>query len=109
MRERDGCALLKQRFEAAGYVIQEAYRLDEDGIRVELDGFDPKARVGYEYVTLEAGDPWEVTEAVVERLGERMERGELFVLVVDEMEAEDAETLAFAADRFLERVRSLRR
>lgn len=108
MRERDGCALLKERFEKAGFVIQEGYRLDEEGLRIELDGFDPGRRVGYEYVTAEAGDPWEVTPAVVDRLGERMERGELFVLVVDEEEAADAETLAFAADRFLERLRSLR-
>ena len=107
MRERDGCALLKQRFEAAGYAIQEGYRLDEVGIHIELDGFDPARRVGYEYVTAEAGDPWEVTPAVVDRLGERMERGELYVLVVDEVEAADADTLAFAADRFLERLRSL--
>lgn len=101
MNERDGCALLRERFIAAGLAIQEGFAFAEGGLAITLDGFDPARRVGYEYLTNEAGDRAELTEEVVAELEDRMRRGELFLLLIDEAEVDGAATLARAADHFL--------
>jgi hypothetical protein len=101
MTERDACALLKARFEAAGYQIAENQPFDEDGVRFEIDGFDAGARVGYEYMTDEAGDTWDVDDAVVAALAAKLRAGTLSVLVIGENDAPDAAALARAADAFL--------
>jgi hypothetical protein len=101
MTEREGCTLLKARFERAGFHVAENYALNETGLQFELDGFDAERRVGYEFVTEEAGDGWDVDDRVRAELAARAKRGELFVLVVDEADAPDAPALTAAADRFL--------
>ena len=101
MTERDACALLKARFEKAGYEIEENIPFDEDGVVFEIDGFDAEKRVGYEYVTEEAGDSWDVDGDVIATLDERRRAGKLFVLVVNEADAPDAEALGEVADAFL--------
>lgn len=101
MTERDACALLKARFEKAGYEIEENIPFDEDGVVFEIDGFDAEKRVGYEYVTEEAGDSWDVDGDVIATLDERRRAGKLFVLVVNEADAPDAKSLGEAADAFL--------
>ena len=106
MDERAACALLKQRFEAAGFTIEDNRPFDEDGIRFEIDGFDPHRRVGYEYLTEEAGDSWDVDEAVIAALEERRARGDLHILIVDESRAPDPASLATAADAFLADLRA---
>jgi hypothetical protein len=101
MEETAACALLKARFEAAGYRIEENIDFDEDGVRFELDGFDPDKRVGYEYVSSDAGDGWDVDDSVIAALAARRDKGELFVLVVDERDAPDPGALGAKADAFL--------
>jgi hypothetical protein len=101
MQETAACAVLKARFEAAGFHIVENQMFEEEGIRFEMDGFDPDRRVGYEYVTEEAGDGWDVDEAVIAALAKRKAKGELFVLVIGEADAPDAKALAAKADAFL--------
>ena len=101
MDEREACALLKRRFEAAGFTIEENRPLEVDGLSFEIDGFDADDRVGYEYVTSESGDGWDVDEKVVAALAAHRKRGELQVLVVDEADARDAATLGKLADEFL--------
>ena len=105
MEERAACALLKQRFEAAGFTIEDNLPFDEDGIRFEIDGFDAQHRVGYEYATDEAGDSWDVDDAVIATLEERRKRGEVYILVVREADARDAQSLGVAADAFLAELR----
>jgi hypothetical protein len=102
MDERSACALLKRRFEAAGYRVEENRAFDEDGVRFEIDGFDPEARVGYEYVTREAGDDWDVDGDVIAALAARRAKGELFILVVDEQDAPDEASLDARATEFLD-------
>ncbi len=101
MNEREGCALLKARFAAAGLDVVEHVRLSEDGIDVTLDGFDAARRIGYEYITTSAGDRAEFTPAAVAALEAKMARGELYVLLLDEHALPDAELLTRAADGFL--------
>lgn len=105
MEERAACAQLKQRFEAAGFRIKENLLFDEDGVRFEIDGFDADSRVGYEYVTREAGDGWDVDGDVIAALDERRKRGELHVLIVDEDDAPDKAALDQAIDGFLKALR----
>jgi len=107
LTEAEGCALLKVRFKEAGFAIQERFQFEEVGVSVELDGFDPEARVGYEYLTTEEGDRIEFTPAVVGALEGQMKKGELFLLMVDEREV-DARGLSLAAERFLAYVKSVK-
>jgi hypothetical protein len=105
VEERAACAQLKRRFEAAGFHIEDNQLFDENGVRFEIDGFDAGRRVGYEYITKEAGDGWDVDADVIAALAERSARGELHVLVVDEADAPDAATLDAAIDQFLQALR----
>jgi len=101
MDERSGRAILHARFTAAGLAIEEDVRFTEEGVEVVLDGYDPARRIGYEYITTEAGDRESVTPEVVAALEARMVRGDLFVLLVDEHDVPGPEALSFAADGFL--------
>jgi hypothetical protein len=107
MTEHDACALLKARFEKAGFKIAERVAFDEDGVTFEVDGFDADKRVGYEYLTEEAGDGWDVDGTVIAALEARRDAGELYILVVDEKDAADAAALTRAADVFLEQLEDL--
>jgi hypothetical protein len=107
MTEKQACALLKARFEKAGYTIAENVAFDEAGVKFEVDGFDADRRVGYEYLTEEAGDSWDVDGAVISALEARRDAGELFILVVDEKDATDEAALGRAADVFLGQLEEL--
>lgn len=101
MEERKASERLKLRFEQAGFRIKESVDFDKHGLRFDLDGYDADAKVGYEYVTDEAGDGWDVDDAVIAKLTELRQSGELSVLVVDEDEAPDEAGLDRAIDEFL--------
>src|SRR4051812_19429777 len=101
MTEEEGCALLRERFCAAGLAIEDNYRFAEGEGALSIDGFDPGRRIGYEYITTAAGDRAEITPALVAALEERMSHGELYVLLVDELDAPSADVLTHAADQFL--------
>ena len=101
MTEAEGTALLHARFTEAGYAITPDFHFAEGEISVDLDGWDAAARVGYEYITQEAGDDRQFDAATLARFEARMEKGELFVLLVDEHEAVTAPQLDAAARGFL--------
>lgn len=101
MTEAEGVALLTARFTEAGYRITQNFHFQEGDISVDLDGWDPAARVGFEYITREAGDHVQFTPATLARFEARMEKGELFVLLVDEHEAVTKDALDEAAFGFL--------
>ena len=105
MDERKACDHLKRRFEAAGFKIAENVDLDEAGITFEVDGFDAEQRVGYEYVTAEAGDGWDVDDRVKATLAARHAKGDLHILVIDESAAPDAKALDREVDAFLARLK----
>lgn len=101
MTEHDACALLKARFEKAGFEIAENVMLDEHGVHFEIDGYDAAKHVGYEYVTEEAGDSWDVDGDVIDALNAARRAGKLSVLVASETDAPDAASLGKLADAFL--------
>jgi len=106
--EADGCLILARVFETRGYQITRDIQLILDDVEFTADGWDPAARVGFEYMTREAEDHLDLTPAELVVLGERMERGELFILIIDESRIEAAEDLESAALSFLDEV-ALRR
>ncbi len=99
--------MLRARFEAAGLKIEEDFALDDP--RITLDGWDATHRVGYEFLTTEAGDRDEITWQALEALELRMGCGEIYVLLIDEKDVSTAEHLGRAADYFLAEVRKLGR
>lgn len=101
MTEAEGCALLLAKFTQAGYAIVPNFHFHEADIEVDLDGWDSRARVGYEYITREAHDELQFDDATLARFEKRMEKGELFVLLIDEHEAVTKDALLSAADGFL--------
>lgn len=101
MTEAEGCALLFQRFTEAGYSITQNFHFQEGDISVDLDGWDEKKRVGYEYITDEAGDRRSFDDKTLAAFETRMEKGDLFVLLIDEREAITADALNAAAKGFL--------
>ena len=109
MNEREGRAVLLERFRAAGVEIVEDVWIEVDGapqVKVELDGWDAAKKVGYEYVTTEAGDRVQFDARAIAALEGAMTRGELFVLLIDEHEAVEDRELQHAADGFLAALRA---
>ncbi|HTJ81293.1 MAG TPA: hypothetical protein VL400_06200 [Polyangiaceae bacterium] len=99
--EDEGVRLLGDRFRAAGLDLVDGYAMEIAGKTVHLDGYDPGRKIGFEYVTTEAGDREELSVEVVAELERRMRLGELYVLLIDEREVSGAAVLERAADHFL--------
>lgn len=108
LNEAQGCAVLSRVFKARGYVIAENVPFSEAGVDFEIDGWDANARVGFEYLTEEAGDHQELDETTLGRLERAMEEGSLFVFLIDESEGLDERALSEAAEAFLDRVEGIR-
>lgn len=106
LSEVDGCALLKDIFERAGFQVAEHYRLRVGDAVVSLDGYDEARGVGYEYITTSAGDRAELTPGVIAELEASMQRGERYVLLVDELDVADADMLRRASLGFLDALRA---
>ncbi len=106
LSEHEGCEVLTRVFEAHGYQLQAHHPLSlPSGARVSLDGYDPQQKVGFEYITNEAGDRQELTPEVIEELEDGIEAGHFMLLLVDELDISDAAELEQLARRFLERRR----
>lgn len=86
--------MLKEAFEAQGYAIQENYRLQISGLDVELDGYDPEAHVGYEYISNEDG----LAPLEIETL---LQQKHCSLFLIDEKYVPDAPTLIAAVFEWL--------
>ena len=106
LSESEGVRLLREEFEKAGLSIREREPFEVAGTVLSLDGYDPASRVGFEFVTAEAGDRKAFGEGVVAALERKIEDGEAFLLLVDEWDVTDVADLALAARRFLGELRS---
>jgi hypothetical protein len=102
--ERDGCQALARVFEQRGYAVARDVPLDLGELHFTADGWDAAARVGFEYLTHEAGDYLDLSPAVVARLAQLMEHGELHMLLIDQHELDTTDNLSWAAHRFLDEV-----
>lgn len=104
--EREGSQRLKVIFERAGCTIAEGAPLSLGTRVVSLDGWDEVRRVGYEFITTEAGDRAEFTPALVAELEAKMRAGELWIFLIDEADVPDPAILERAAGRFLDALRA---
>lgn len=102
LSEADGCDLLARVFRARGYAIKRNITFDEQGVRFRIDGWDARARVGFEFLSSEAHDHDELTLGEFKRLMAAQQRGDLAIFVVDESEQLSTADLAAAAGEFLD-------
>lgn len=100
--EVEGCRVLTEAFKSRGYNIKNNAPFAEEGVAFDVDGWDPVARVGFEYRTHE--DKNDLSDEEVGRLGARMERGELYLFIVDDNQVPDGAALAAYAGQFLDEI-----
>ncbi len=104
LNEAQGCAILADVFQARGYAIARDVDFDEGGISFNIDGWDAAARVGFEFRTSEAGDKDDLTVDEWALLATAIERGDLYIFVIDDLTVVDESDLRLYADRFLAEV-----
>lgn len=108
LSEADGCLLLARLFQARGYQISRNVPIREQSLSFTADGWDERARVGFEYLTHEAGDQLDLPPQMRAELERRIQQGDLYFFLIDERQIESADELAWAAERFLDHVERLR-
>ncbi len=99
--EEHGRRILRRAFVDAGFQIEEDFPFPIAGTVIQLDGYDPARRVGYEYVTTSAGDRDQIDGRVVEELDRLNEDLLAHILMVDEQYISTSEELIFACNAYL--------
>jgi hypothetical protein len=80
----------------------------EYGVEFHADGWDPKARVGFEFLSSEDDDHDDLTLAEYQTLMAAQKRGELALFIIDEVEPLSAAALLAAAEDFLDEAAAAR-
>ena len=104
LTEMQGCDLLARLFSKRGYAIERNVMFREYGVEFHIDGWDPRARVGFEFLTSEDDDHIDLTLEEYNELTAAQRRGELALFIIDEVEPLAAEDLAAEAHEFLDEV-----
>jgi len=104
LSEFDGCDLLARLFRARGYAIKRNQVFREYGVNFHIDGWDAKARVGFEFLTSEDEDHDDLTLEEYKTLCDAQQRGELALFIIDEVEPLSEKELAAEAHDFLDEV-----
>lgn len=102
LTETEGCNLLTRLFKARGYAISRNVLFREYGVEFHIDGWDAKARVGFEFLTSEDDDHDDLSLEEYKALTTAQRRGELSLFIIDEVEPLSAEDLALEAHEFLD-------
>lgn len=100
--EREGREVLRKVFEEAGLTIQEDFSMTLGSFYLNIDGYDPERRMGYEYITTEEDDRTVLHEALIEELDRLNEAGLMHLFLIDEQFIADRETLQLAGRAFLQ-------
>ena len=108
LSEAAGCDLLAKVFRARGYTIARNLQFREYGVEFHVDGWDAKARVGFEYLSSEDDDHDDLSVVEYQALMEQQRRGELSRFVIDEGEPISAADLEEQANEFLDEVEAAR-
>ena len=109
LSETEGCDLLAKLFRARGYAIARNVRFHEYGVEFDIDGWDAKARVGFEYLTSEDEDHDDLSLVEYQALMTEQRRGGLSVFIIDEVEPISAADLEEQANEFLDEVETARK
>ena len=102
LSEAEGCKLLTRVFRDRGYAIRRNVTFREYGAAFLVDGWDEKARVGFEFLSSEAHDHEDLSLGEFMRIMAAQQRGELAIFVVDESEQLSQADLAASATEFLD-------
>jgi len=108
LSEAAGCDLLAKVFRARGYTIARNLQFREYGVEFHVDGWDAKARVGFEYLTSEDDDHDDLSVVEYQALMDQQRRGELSLFVIDVVEPISAADLEEQANEFLDEVEAAR-
>lgn len=108
LSEAQGCKLLARVFKDRGYSIKRNVTFREYGAAFLLDGWDEKARVGFEFLSSEAHDHEDLSLGEFMRIMAAQQRGEVALFIVDESEQLTAADLAASANEFLDEVAARR-
>jgi hypothetical protein len=104
LREDQGCQILAGVFAARGYPVERDVPFSEGTVSFEIDGFNAQHRVGFEFRTDESGDKEDLSDDELLELARRMEAGELFIFVIDDISVDSEADLAQYAHGFLDEV-----
>ena len=102
LSETKACDLLARLFRARGYTIARNISFREYGVSFHTDGWDAKARVGFEFLSSEDEDHDDLTLREYQTLMAAQQRGELALLILDEVEPLSVADLKAMADEFLD-------
>ena len=104
LSETEGCDLLSRLFRMRGYSITRNQQFREYGVEFHVDGWDAKARVGFEFLSSEDDDHDDLSLDEFQALSAAQLRGELSLFIIDEVEPLSAADLAASANEFLDEV-----
>lgn len=107
--ETKACDLLSRLFKARGYAIARNLTFREYGVSFHIDGWDARARVGFEFLTSEDDDHDDLTLTEYKTLMAAQQRGELSLFIIDEVEPLSAADLTATAHEFLDEVAEAKR
>jgi hypothetical protein len=102
LSETKACDLLARLFRARGYTIARNIPFREYGVSFHIDGWDAKARVGFEFLTSEDEDHDDLTLEEYKTLMAAQQRGELSLFVIDEVEPLSTADLTEMTEEFLD-------
>ncbi len=102
--ETKACDLLARIFRSRGYRVTRNFTFREYGVEFHADGWDPQARIGFEFLSSEDDDHDDLTLAEYQTLMAAQLRGELALFIIDEVEPLSTSELFEAAEDFLDEV-----
>jgi hypothetical protein len=108
LSETKACDLLARLFRARGYTITRNIMFREYGVSFHIDGWDAKNRIGFEFLTSEDDDHDDLNLEEYKTLMAAQQRGELSLLVMDEVEPVSEADLTATVHEFLDEVAEAR-
>lgn len=102
LSELKACDLLTQLFRARGFNIERNVMFREYGVVFHIDGWDAKARVGFEFLTSEDDDHDDLNLEEYKTLMMAQQRGELSLFIMDEVEPASEAELIESVNDFLD-------
>ena len=108
LSETKACDLLARLFRARGYAISRNIMFREYGVTFHIDGWDAKNRIGFEFLTSEDDDHDDLSLEEYKTLMAAQLRGELSLLIMDEVEPLSEADLTATVHEFLDEVAEAR-
>lgn len=108
LSETKACDLLARLFRARGYAVTRNIMFREYGVTFHIDGWDAKNRIGFEFLTSEDDDHDDLSLEEYKTLMAAQQRGELSLLIMDEVEPLSEADLSATVHEFLDEVAEAR-